>query len=256
MSVARHDLRAPVWVIEDSRLYRDTLRDLIDGSDRLRCDHAFMDGESAVAMLTEGKELPRLVLMDISLPKMSGIDCTRQIRKCAPTIPVVMLTVHQSNDRIFEAICAGASGYLLKSETGDAILRGLEVVLDGGSAIDAQIARRVLDMFSRMAEPQADYGLTDREREILEVSRLRKHESGDCQSAVAEPAHHRRAVRNICQAPREQSQSGRREGAQGTPGLASSGMILNAVMQLHHPILELLYRAQLQGHVAVTPRDQ
>jgi DNA-binding NarL/FixJ family response regulator len=170
-----------VWVIEDSRLYRDTLRDLIDGSDRLRCDHAFMDGESAIAMLTEGKELPRLVLMDISLPKMSGIDCTRQIRKCAPTIPVVMLTVHQSNDRIFEAICAGASGYLLKSETGDAILRGLEVVLDGGSAIDAQIARRVLDMFSRMAEPQADYGLTDREREILEclVSGSTKAEIAD-----------------------------------------------------------------------------
>jgi DNA-binding NarL/FixJ family response regulator len=80
-----------------------------------------------------------------------------------------MLTVHQSNDRIFEAICAGASGYLLKSATTDEILRGLEVALDGGAAIDSQIARRVLEMFSRMATPQADYGLSDREREILEL---------------------------------------------------------------------------------------
>jgi DNA-binding NarL/FixJ family response regulator len=99
---------------------------------------------------------------------MSGIECTRAIRRQNPAIPVVMLTVHQSNERIFEAICAGASGYLLKSQTGEEILEELDVVLGGGAAINGQIARRVLEMFSRMAAPHADYGLSDREREILE----------------------------------------------------------------------------------------
>ena len=165
--VNRDDHRSPVWVIEDSALYRDTVSDLIQRSERFRCTREFGDCESALAVLDDGHELPRLILMDLGLPGMNGIDGIRSIRQRSPSIPVVMLTVHQSNDRIFEAICAGASGYLLKSATGEEILRGLENVLDGGAAINSQIARRVLDMFSRMASPQSDYGLSDRERQIL-----------------------------------------------------------------------------------------
>jgi len=168
-SESRPDYRAAVWIVEDSRLYRDTLCALIERSERLRCARVFDDGESALALLRGGDELPRLVLMDIGLPGMGGIECTRQLRAASPSIPVVMLTVHQSNDRIFEAICAGASGYLLKSETSDRILHGIEIALDGGAAIDAQIARRMLEMFSRMAAgPRVDYGLSPRERQILE----------------------------------------------------------------------------------------
>jgi DNA-binding NarL/FixJ family response regulator len=165
----RFDHRAAIWLVEDNAFYRETLRELIEQSPSYRCAQVFSDGTSALTALSAGRELPRLILMDIALPGMSGIECTRAIRKRTPSIPVVMLTVHQSNDRIFEAICAGASGYLLKSATTDEILRGLETALDGGAAIDGQIARRVLEMFSRMATPQADYGLSDREREILEL---------------------------------------------------------------------------------------
>ena len=159
----------PVWVIEDSPLYRETVGELIQRSERLRCARAFADCESALTLLADGQELPRLILMDLGLPGMNGIDGIRNVRRHSPSIPVVMLTVHQSNDRIFEAICAGASGYLLKSATGEEILRGLENVLDGGAAINAQIARRVLDMFSRMATPQTDYGLSEREQQILQL---------------------------------------------------------------------------------------
>ena len=165
----RTDHRAPVWVIEDSALYRDTVSELIQQSERLRCAQTFADCEGALAILDNGQELPRLIVMDLSLPGIDGIDGIRGIRRRTPSIPVVMLTVHQSNDRIFEAICAGASGYLLKSATSDEILRGLENVLDGGAAINSQIARRVLDMFSRMATPQSDYGLSERERQILQL---------------------------------------------------------------------------------------
>jgi DNA-binding NarL/FixJ family response regulator len=156
-------------MVEDSSLYRDAVRELLDQSGRLRCGRTFADAESALAALDDGRELPRIVLMDLGLPGMSGVDCTRLIRQRTPSIPVVMLTVHQSNDRIFDALCAGASGYLLKSASREALLRGLENVLDGGAAMDAQIARRVLDMFARMATPQADYGLSRREHEILEL---------------------------------------------------------------------------------------
>ena len=165
----RYDHRAPVWVVEDSALYRDTLASLIDRSERFRCAQIFGDGQSAVEAFNEGKELPRVILMDLALPGMNGIECTRAIRKRTASIPVVMLTVNQSNDRIFEAICAGASGYMLKSDTSDDILRGIGTALDGGAAIDGQIARRVLEMFSRMVTPKADYGLSEREREILEL---------------------------------------------------------------------------------------
>ena len=168
-TVSRYEHRAPVWVIEDSPLYRETIGDLIERSERLRCAQRFADGGAALEALNDGRDLPRLILMDIGLPGLDGIECTRRIRKHSPSSPIVMLTVHQSNDRIFEAICAGATGYLLKSETSDSIVRGLETALDGGAAIDGQIARRVLDMFSRMATPQADYGLSEREREILEL---------------------------------------------------------------------------------------
>jgi DNA-binding NarL/FixJ family response regulator len=164
-----YDHRAPVWVVEDSALYRETLGELIERSSRFRCARVFGDGQSALAALHAGRELPRVILMDIALPGMTGIECTRAVRKRSPSIPVVMLTVHQSNDRIFEAICAGASGYLLKSQTSEEIIHGLEIALDGGAAIDGQIARRVLEMFNKMATPQADYGLSEREREILEL---------------------------------------------------------------------------------------
>ena len=164
----RHpDLRAAIWMVEDNAFYRESLSELLDQSERYRCGRAFADGETIVAVLEQGRELPRLILMDLALPGMSGIDCIRAIRPLRPAVPVVMLTVHESNERIFEAICAGASGYLLKSAPREEILRGIDDVLAGGGVMDAQIARRVLEMFARMGSRHADYGLSEREQQIL-----------------------------------------------------------------------------------------
>ncbi|HSA55444.1 MAG TPA: response regulator transcription factor [Gemmatimonadaceae bacterium] len=158
-----------LWLVEDNALYRETVSEVLRGSGRFRGVREFADGESALTRFDGRGEIPQLVLMDIALPGMSGIDCVRALRQRTPSVPVVMLTVHQSNDRIFEAICAGASGYLLKSTPGSEIVSAVERVLDGGAAMDAQIARRVLEMFARMASPAADYGLSDRERQILQL---------------------------------------------------------------------------------------
>jgi DNA-binding NarL/FixJ family response regulator len=158
---------AEVWIVEDSVLFRETITDLLEGTGSFRCTGAFGTCEEAVAAL-ERDELPDLVLMDIGLPGMDGIEGVGRIRGLAPALPVVMLTVHQDNDRIFQAICAGASGYLLKSAPRENLLDALRRVLGGGAALNAQIARRVLDMFAQLAPPRNDYGLSDREREILQ----------------------------------------------------------------------------------------
>ena len=175
------DTRAAIWVVEDSPVYRQTVAEILDQSQRYRCSRQFEDAEEVLEALGDGRELPRLILMDLALPGMNGAECVKEIRRRNPSIPVVMLTVHQSNDRIFEAICAGASGYLLKSSSRDDLMDGIENVLDGGAAMDAQIARRVLNMFARMAAPQADYGLSEREREILQFL-----VEGNTKSAIAE----------------------------------------------------------------------
>jgi DNA-binding NarL/FixJ family response regulator len=163
------DRRVPVWIVEDNALYRETVGTLLSNSDHLRCAQSFSDGEASIKALTTEFDLPRMVLMDIALPGMSGIDCVRRVHDLKPTIPVIMLTVYESNDRIFDAICAGASGYLLKSASQDEIIDAIETVLAGGGAMDAQIARRVLEMFAKMATPRADYGFSDREKQILQL---------------------------------------------------------------------------------------
>lgn len=156
-----------VWLVEDNVLFRETITDLLNEAEGLRCALACGSCEEALDALEHG-HLPQVILMDIGLPGMSGIEGVSRITTLAPTVPVIMLTVHQDNDKIFKALCAGASGYLLKTVPPREILRAIDQARAGGAPIDAQIARRVLDMFTRLAAPRADYGLSDREREILQ----------------------------------------------------------------------------------------
>lgn len=156
-----------VWLVEDNAMFRETIAELLDESPGVRCALAVPSCEDALAAL-ENDLLPEVILMDIGLPGMSGIDGVARVKALAPAVHVVMLTVHHDEDNIFRAICAGASGYLLKTAPPGDILRAIDKVRRGGAPIDAQIARRVLDMFARLAAPRHDYGLSEREREILQ----------------------------------------------------------------------------------------
>jgi DNA-binding NarL/FixJ family response regulator len=100
---------------------------------------------------------------------MSGIEGVRRMRKITPTTDIVMLTVYDDDDKVFEAICAGASGYLLKDASAEAILASIGEVVRGGAPMNAFIARRMINMFTTLAVRRSDYGLTDREREILHL---------------------------------------------------------------------------------------
>lgn len=159
-----------VWLVEDNDLYRRSLADLLSAAGDLACPLSVGSCEEALAALDAG-EVPDLVFMDIGLPGMSGIEGTRRIRSLSPASRVVMLTVHEEDDKVFEAICAGASGYLLKSASADRIVEAVRQVVRGAAPINGQIATKMLRLFSGLAprEPTPDeHGLSPREREILQ----------------------------------------------------------------------------------------
>ncbi len=155
-----------LWLIEDDAFFRQMLVDLLDGVDNVHLAHAFEACEPALAALQAG-EIPDVILSDISLPGIKGTEGARRIKALCPTAQIVMLTIHDDDDTIFEAICAGASGYLLKNAPAGRILSALDEVQRGGVPFTAPVARKVLELFKGTATPVHDYGLTDREKEIL-----------------------------------------------------------------------------------------
>jgi DNA-binding NarL/FixJ family response regulator len=128
-----------IWLVEDNERFRSSIRDLINEGTDLRCELAVQSCEEALDHL-ETDTAPDVMLMDIGLPGIGGIEGIQKVKSIAPSIQVIMLTVFDDNDKIFQAICAGASGYLLKSATPDKIIQSLKEILTGGSQINAQIA--------------------------------------------------------------------------------------------------------------------
>lgn len=169
-----------VWIVEDQEYFRDSVVEVLSEAPGLISTYQFGSAEEFLQLVGDGA-LPDAVLMDIELPGMDGISCVRDLKQIAPRVEVVMLTIHHDNDRIFEAVCAGASGYLLKTATPDEIVEALHQVREGGAPMDARTARRVLEMFRREALPESDYGLSEREVEILRglVDGLTKKEIGE-----------------------------------------------------------------------------
>jgi DNA-binding NarL/FixJ family response regulator len=110
-----------------------------------------------------------LILLDVGLPGMSGLDGIRLFKERAPKSLIVILTVFEDDDKVFQAICAGAVGYLLKTSSVADITQAVRDALAGGSPMNPRIARRVLDMFSKLAPKQSNYGLSEREKEILQL---------------------------------------------------------------------------------------
>jgi DNA-binding NarL/FixJ family response regulator len=160
-----------VWIVEDNDLYRRSLAVALAEAPGLACPLAVGSCEEALAALDNGL-LPDIVLMDIGLPGLSGIDGAKQVRSLAPACRVVMLTVHEEDEKVFAALCAGASGYLLKPAPVEAIVEAIRQVSRGAAPINGYIAAKVLAMFSRLPAPRGGpegYGLTPREKEILQL---------------------------------------------------------------------------------------
>ncbi|MEK7950286.1 response regulator transcription factor [Luteolibacter soli] len=155
-----------VAIVEDDGALRESLIDLIETSPRWKLAAAFSDGESALKVLANTP--PNVVLMDIQLPGMSGIECVEKLAARQLDTEILMLTVYDNNEWIYNALAAGASGYLLKRDIAERLLEALDEVLAGGSPMSAAIARKVVRHFKKKS-PVENLDLTPRETQILNL---------------------------------------------------------------------------------------
>lgn len=157
-----------VIVIEDQRDLREGLKVLLDFTPNFRCVRSFGSMEDALREIeTDSADL---ILTDIGLPRLNGIEGTRILREKFPSLPIIVLTVHDEDDKIFQALCAGASGYLLKNTAPAKIVESIKEVLDGGAPMSPDVARRVVHLFRNFTPPtEVQYHLTEQERKILKM---------------------------------------------------------------------------------------
>jgi len=166
-SPCEHDMIS-VSIVEDNEGLRRSLTSVLEDSSGFKCLGTFGTAEEALREVP--KHPPEVVLMDINLPGMSGITCVRRLRELLPKTRVIMITVYRDNDKIFEALRAGASGYLLKRATPKVILDAIVEVHQGGSPMSSEVARKVVEAFQQpAAEPDPQHELSEREREVLEL---------------------------------------------------------------------------------------
>ncbi len=180
--MSKTEKKAPidVWVIEDNETLRRTVARVLGREKGMECSNQFDRCEDAFKVLVDGAR-PQVILLDLGLPGMSGIEGIERIKASLPDIEILVFSVFDDNDRVFRAICAGASGYLLKTSNMTEIPEAIREVMAGGAPMNARIARRVLEMFSKVAPSNKDYGLTVRETEVLDqmVEGLTKKEIAD-----------------------------------------------------------------------------
>lgn len=156
-----------VAIVEDNPDYRLGISYVLKASPGVVVLGEFASAEAFFKALPAGA--PDVVLMDLGLPGMPGIDAIARLRAEAPRVQAVVLSIHEDDEHVFRAICAGAVGYLTKPVMPDKLLEAVEAAFGGGTPMSPHIARRVLEMFRQHTPPRhADYNLTDREVAVLE----------------------------------------------------------------------------------------
>ena len=171
--------KTPVAVVEDSLTTRDALKTIIDLEPDLECVATCSTGEEALKVLP--KLSPAIVVMDIQLPGMSGIECVKRLRVVMPEVLIVMVTVYEDPVRIFSALRAGANGYLLKRSTPEEMIAAIREVRRGGGAMSGGVAMKVIQFFSDQEQKSEELNsLSRRESEVLELL-----SSGMCNKDIA-----------------------------------------------------------------------
>ncbi|HEX2457971.1 MAG TPA: response regulator transcription factor [Vicinamibacterales bacterium] len=157
-----------VAIVEDERDIRECLCTLVNGTDGFKCTGRYRSMEEALDSLS--RNLPDVVLSDIGLPGMTGIEGVRILKQRYPSLLLLMLTVYDDDDRIFDAMCAGACGYLLKKTPPAKLLDSLKEAVAGGAPMSPEVARRVIALFREIRPPdRADYHLTPHETRLLKL---------------------------------------------------------------------------------------
>ncbi len=157
-----------VAIIEDQQVLREGLAFLVDSTGGFRCTGSFGSVEQALRSI--GDDLPHVVLIDIGLPGVSGIEGIRILKDRWPDLLMIMLTVYEDDQKIFDALCAGASGYLLKRTPPAKLVESLNEVVGGGAPMSPEVARRVITLFRNIRPPErADHSLTPHELRLLKM---------------------------------------------------------------------------------------
>jgi DNA-binding NarL/FixJ family response regulator len=157
-----------IAIVEDNKVIRESLMEFIHSDPELTCVCACATGEDGIKLIP--KQQPEIVLMDVQLPNMSGIECTAQLKQLMPGLHIIMVTVYEDTERIFKALRAGACGYLLKRCTPEELIAAVHEVRQGGAPMSREIARKVISSFQEPLTVAAEVEeLSPREREILEL---------------------------------------------------------------------------------------
>lgn len=157
-----------VVLIEDLRDVREGLAALINGTAGFRCVAAYGMIETALARIE--KDNPDIILTDLGLPGMSGVEGIERLRQIFPETPIIALTIYDNDDQIFNALCGGANGYLLKNTPPTRLLEALQEAIEGGAPMSPQVAARVVNLFREFRPPaHADYRLTTQETTLLKL---------------------------------------------------------------------------------------
>jgi DNA-binding NarL/FixJ family response regulator len=157
-----------VAIIEDQQVLREGLAFLVDSTGGFRCTDSFGSVEQALHKI--GDDLPHVVLIDIGLPGVSGIEGIRMLKNRWPDLLMITLTVYEDDQKIFDALCAGASGYLLKRTPPAKLVESLNEVVTGGAPMSPEVASRVIALFRNIRPPEhADHSLTPHELRLLKL---------------------------------------------------------------------------------------
>jgi len=156
-----------VVVVEDNDSIREGLNILINGTEGYNCIACYSDCESMLKNIN--KFSPDVLLMDIGLPGMNGIEGIKKVKLMIPELAILILTIYEENDLIFDALCAGACGYLVKKTPPSKLLEAIREAHEGGAPMSSHIARKVIDFFQKKpaSSQKSNYDLTPREKEIL-----------------------------------------------------------------------------------------
>ena len=156
-----------VAIIEDQHKFRNAVTILIDGTEGFQCSGSYRSMEEALDKIA--RDLPDVVLMDLGLPGMNGIEGTRRLKERFPQMILLAHTVYEDDERIFDALCAGASGYLLKKTSPLRLLESLREAANGGAPMTPEVASRVIKMFREHRPPDRSYELTPHELRLLKL---------------------------------------------------------------------------------------
>jgi DNA-binding NarL/FixJ family response regulator len=157
-----------IAIVEDNKVIRESLTEFVQADPEFRCVCVSATAEDALKIIP--KHQPDIVLMDIQLPNMSGIDCIAQLKQLLPLVQIIMVTVYEDTERIFKALRMGACGYLLKRCAPEELIAAIHEVRQGGAPMSREIARKVISSFQEPVTAAAEVeDLSPREREILEL---------------------------------------------------------------------------------------